>query len=101
MLAGRTGGAYTRCPAGFVGWAQGQGDAWMARRNANGVRRDKSALPDKPCAHCQRPFSWRRKWARDWESVRFCSDRCRAAARDSRGAAGTDTAVAARLPPKT
>ena len=41
----------------------------------------KSDLPQKTCAHCGRPFAWRRKWARDWDSVRFCSDRCRAAGR--------------------
>ena len=43
----------------------------------NGVR--KSDLPTKLCAACGRPFAWRRKWARDWDQVRFCSDRCRAA----------------------
>lgn len=37
----------------------------------------KSDLPQKTCAHCGRPFMWRKKWARDWESVRFCSDACR------------------------
>ncbi|MEO0478903.1 MAG: DUF2256 domain-containing protein [Planctomycetota bacterium] len=41
-------------------------------------RRPKKAdLPSKICAHCQRPFSWRRKWERDWDQVRYCSDRCR------------------------
>ena len=33
--------------------------------------------PPKTCACCQRPFSWRKKWERDWESVRYCSDACR------------------------
>jgi hypothetical protein len=37
----------------------------------------KSDLPRKTCAACGRPFVWRRKWARDWENVRFCSERCR------------------------
>jgi hypothetical protein len=37
----------------------------------------KADLPQKTCAACGRPFVWRRKWARDWEQVRFCSDRCR------------------------
>ena len=37
------------------------------------------SVPDKPCARCGRRFSWRKKWARDWEQVRFCSDRCRRA----------------------
>ncbi|MCC6242836.1 MAG: DUF2256 domain-containing protein [Gemmatimonadaceae bacterium] len=32
---------------------------------------------DKICARCGRPFSWRKKWERDWEQVRYCSDRCR------------------------
>lgn len=31
----------------------------------------------KTCAACGREFAWRRKWARDWEQVRYCSDRCR------------------------
>ena len=37
----------------------------------------KPTLPEKTCAACGRPFAWRKKWARDWESVRFCSDACR------------------------
>lgn len=43
--------------------------------------RRKADLPQKTCALCGRPFAWRRKWARDWDAVRYCSDRCRAAAR--------------------
>ncbi|WP_180978320.1 DUF2256 domain-containing protein [Halomonas urumqiensis] len=37
----------------------------------------KADLPTKPCILCGRPFSWRKKWARCWEAVRFCSERCR------------------------
>ncbi|MGN6151325.1 MAG: DUF2256 domain-containing protein [Lysobacteraceae bacterium] len=37
----------------------------------------KSDLPTKTCATCGRPFTWRKKWERDWEHVRYCSDRCR------------------------
>lgn len=33
--------------------------------------------PEKTCARCGRPFQWRRKWARDWDEVRYCSDKCR------------------------
>ena len=40
---------------------------WMAHK--------KPTLPTKICAACQRPFSWRKKWERDWEAVKFCSDR--------------------------
>ena len=32
---------------------------------------------EKICAHCGRSFAWRRKWARCWEQVRYCSERCR------------------------
>lgn len=37
----------------------------------------KQSLPQKDCLRCGRPFAWRRKWARDWENVRYCSERCR------------------------
>ena len=33
--------------------------------------------PDKICPVCNRPFSWRRKWSKDWHAVRYCSQRCR------------------------
>ncbi|MGF1545031.1 MAG: DUF2256 domain-containing protein [Parvularculaceae bacterium] len=33
--------------------------------------RKKAELPEKICAACGRPFAWRKKWARDWETVRF------------------------------
>ncbi|MDG2140834.1 MAG: DUF2256 domain-containing protein [Gammaproteobacteria bacterium] len=31
----------------------------------------------KTCNVCGRPFSWRKKWERDWASVIYCSERCR------------------------
>ncbi|MBM6401148.1 DUF2256 domain-containing protein [Phycicoccus sonneratiae] len=37
----------------------------------------KGDLPTKVCATCGRPFTWRRKWARDWDEVRYCSEACR------------------------
>ena len=50
-----------------------------------GFRGNKANLPSKPCAQCGRPMSWRRKWARAWDTVRYCSDRCHdAAARERR-----------------
>ncbi|MFN9848695.1 MAG: DUF2256 domain-containing protein [Alphaproteobacteria bacterium] len=39
--------------------------------------RSKSDLPSKHCVACGRPFNWRKKWARDWANVKYCSDRCR------------------------
>ncbi|MFN9805960.1 MAG: DUF2256 domain-containing protein [Betaproteobacteria bacterium] len=38
---------------------------------------NKAALPSKPCMACGRPMSWRKAWARTWEQVRYCSERCR------------------------
>lgn len=32
---------------------------------------------EKICAKCGRRFSWRPKWARNWEQMRYCSARCR------------------------
>ena len=26
-------------------------------------------LPQKTCPVCQRPFTWRKKWEKDWEQV--------------------------------
>jgi hypothetical protein len=34
-------------------------------------------LPEKICPICQRPFTWRKKWQRDWDTVKYCSERCR------------------------
>jgi hypothetical protein len=41
----------------------------------------KSNLPVKTCEYCQRPMEWRKSWAKNWESVKFCSDRCRSNAK--------------------
>jgi len=41
--------------------------------------RKKADLPSKTCAACGLPFQWRKKWERDWDQVRYCSDRCRSA----------------------
>jgi hypothetical protein len=31
----------------------------------------------KLCVSCGREMVWRKSWARNWDSVRFCSDSCR------------------------
>lgn len=41
--------------------------------------RKKSDLPQNICATCGLPFVWRKKWAKDWDAVRYCSDKCRGA----------------------
>ena len=33
--------------------------------------------PDKTCATCGRTITWRKKWEREWDNIRFCSDACR------------------------
>ncbi len=37
----------------------------------------KQYLPTKICVVCQRPFAWRKKWAKVWNEVKYCSERCR------------------------
>ena len=34
-------------------------------------------IQDKTCQACGRTITWRNKWARDWDEVRWCSDACR------------------------
>ncbi len=34
-------------------------------------------IEDKTCASCGRRIEWRKKWERDWDSVRYCSTACR------------------------
>jgi hypothetical protein len=36
-----------------------------------------AALPSKPCVSCGRTITWRKKWERNWDEVRYCSDACR------------------------
>lgn len=43
---------------------------------------------EKPCSVCGRTMTWRRKWARNWDAVKYCSDACR-----RRGKTDTDAAL--------
>ena len=45
----------------------------------------KQTLPTKDCAACGRTITWRKKWERSWDDVRWCSDACR-----RRGVSTTD-----------
>jgi hypothetical protein len=51
-----------------------------------------SPLPSKPCVVCGREITWRKKWERDWDNVRYCGDKCRRA-----GVSATDTALEAAI----
>ncbi|MGQ9799632.1 MAG: DUF2256 domain-containing protein [Ignavibacterium sp.] len=37
----------------------------------------KEFLPQKICIVCKRPFTWRKKWKKNWNNVKYCSDKCR------------------------
>jgi hypothetical protein len=39
----------------------------------------KNGHPPKACVRCGLDFEWRKKWERDWEQVRYCSEKCRRA----------------------
>ncbi len=41
------------------------------------MKANKSYLPQKACAVCNRPFTWRKKWEKGWDDVKYCSDKCR------------------------
>jgi hypothetical protein len=38
---------------------------------------NKQSLPSKDCIACGRPMTWRKRWARTWDQVKYCSDACR------------------------
>ena len=37
----------------------------------------KSNLPEKICERCGKPMAWRKRWERVWDTVKYCSERCR------------------------
>ncbi|WP_428388999.1 DUF2256 domain-containing protein [Mucisphaera sp.] len=55
-----------------------------------GGQTNNSHLPSKACQQCGRPFSWRKKWERDWDRVLYCSKACTAAAKRERKAGERD-----------
>ena len=42
----------------------------------------------RTCVSCGRSFGWQRRWARNWDRVRYCSRACR-----GRGVTATDRAL--------
>jgi hypothetical protein len=46
----------------------------------------KPILPEKDCAHCGRVMVWRKAWAKNWEDVKYCSQRCRREAKSNKPA---------------
>jgi hypothetical protein len=37
---------------------------------------NKMKLPSKICIICGLPFNWRKKWEKNWNEVKYCSERC-------------------------
>ncbi|MDG1729796.1 MAG: DUF2256 domain-containing protein [Algibacter sp.] len=37
----------------------------------------KQNLPQKKCPVCKLSFNWRKKWEKNWDTVKYCSERCR------------------------
>ena len=37
----------------------------------------KEYLPSKISLICERPFTWRKKWEKVWDEVKYCSEKCR------------------------
>jgi hypothetical protein len=45
--------------------------------NVKGKSVSKSHLPQKTCMSCGRTFTWRKKWEKCWDAVKYCSNGCR------------------------
>mmetsp|Transcript_8008 Transcript_8008/g.17329 ORF Transcript_8008/g.17329 Transcript_8008/m.17329 type:complete len:167 (+) Transcript_8008:237-737(+) len=68
------------------------GTSLFGKRGSGKVKKErisKSNLPEKICVVCDRPFTWRKKWERDWDSITCCSKACNAKRRSSPDQYGT------------
>ncbi|MBV9891381.1 MAG: DUF2256 domain-containing protein, partial [Rhizobacter sp.] len=45
----------------------------VTRALSSRFKGNKQSLPSKPCVVCGRAVSWRKRWARTWDEVKFCS----------------------------
>ena len=41
------------------------------------VKGNKDYLTKKVCLVCEKPFTWRKKWEKNRENVKYCSARCK------------------------
>lgn len=44
---------------------------------AHAQKTKKSTPEDKTCASCGRRIEWRKKWEKNWDDIKYCSDACR------------------------
>jgi hypothetical protein len=49
----------------------------MKPATAQSFKGNKQSLPRKLCVACGRTMTWRKRWARSWDDVKFCSAACR------------------------
>jgi hypothetical protein len=66
----------------------------LTASRGTGFRGNKAGLPSKPCVTCGLPMSWRRRWAKNWADVKYCSEACRLGKAARRVAAGPDAGAA-------
>ena len=68
----------------------------LSMKNKKGKTVAKENLPSKICVVCNRPFTWRKKWERNWDEVTTCSKSCnskrRAMAKQQCGSGDSDGA---------
>ena len=57
--------------------ALGKEASMFLARCSVAFRGNKSYLPSKPCAVCGMAMTWRRRWAKNWAEVKYCSAACR------------------------
>ncbi|MDI1360433.1 MAG: DUF2256 domain-containing protein [Methylotenera sp.] len=38
-------------------------------------------MPSKVCTQCGLSMTWRKSWAKNWDEIKYCSDKCRKAAK--------------------
>ncbi len=48
-----------------------------ANRSDRSARGSGDAADERVCVACGRTIAWRKKWAANWDEVRYCSDACR------------------------
>ncbi|MDP2284075.1 MAG: DUF2256 domain-containing protein [Pseudohongiella sp.] len=46
-------------------------------QTTTGFKGNKHNLPSKLCKTCGREMTWRKSWAKNWDQVLYCSDKCR------------------------
>jgi len=52
------------------------------------MRESKVIKETKICVQCGRPMEWRKRWEKNWDQVKYCSDACRSNAKKAKASAG-------------